>query len=490
MINGGSFRVIDKILYNNAQAVSYMKLVDKALNDKDEYVLHPALINGAFQSVVALLSNKNTQKDTVFLPFALDEIRIFANVNDDCIAYITEIPSDNENIYKCDIVITLPDGTLLAQIDGFTLKSFKIEHTEDLQNSKSQNQDDGKLNFYTSVWNEKELSQANSDAADNNTILLFDDSGVLYKKLGSMNNLRVIHIASGESFRRINDNSYNVGNSQEDYINLFKDILDSKISVNRMIVYKSASDYQDDRESLAHIDMLYNISQSLMSLKYSKEVKLLWVFENLHDDSMAEYYAAGGFAKSLYMENLRYNYKVIGIDQISENLVDVVLSEFETAFDDREIRYVNSKRYVRELAVADVTENSDGCKIVSGGTYIITGGVGGLGSIFAEHLSKISDINIVLTGRRAQDSPDIYEVIDRLKSVNPNTTYIRADVSKRDDVENLYKQVKEKFGAINGIIHSAGVTKDSFVLKKKSEEAKCVFASKISGTKYLDEIFL
>lgn len=489
LINGGSFRVIDKILYNNTQAVSYMKLVDKALNDKDEYVLHPALINGAFQSVVALLSNKNTQKDTVFLPFALDEIRIFANVNDDCIAYITEIPSDNENIYKCDIVITLPDGTLLAQIDGFTLKSFKIEHTEDLQNSKSQNQDDGKLNFYTSVWNEKELSQANSDAADNNTILLFDDSGVLYKKLGSMNNLRVIHIASGESFRRINDNSYNVGNSQEDYINLFKDILDSKISVNRMIVYKSASDYQDDRESLAHIDMLYNISQSLMSLKYSKEVKLLWVFENLHDDSMAEYYAAGGFAKSLYMENLRYNYKVIGIDQISENLVDVVLSEFETAFDDREIRYVNSKRYVRELAVADVTEKSDGCKIVSGGTYIITGGVGGLGSIFAEHLSKISDINIVLTGRRAQDSPDISEVIDRLKSVNPNITYIRADVSKRDDVENLYKQVKEKFGAINGIIHSAGVTKDSFVLKKKSEEAKCVFASKISGTKYLDEIF-
>ena len=56
-------------------------------------------------------------------------------------------------------------------------------------------------------------------------------------------------------------------------------------------------------------------------------------------------------------------------------------------------------------------------------------------------------------------------------------------------MENLYKQVKEKFGAINGIIHSAGVTKDSFVLKKKSEEAKCVFASKISGTKYLDEIF-
>ena len=64
---------------------------------------------------------------------------------------------------------------------------------------------------------------------------------------------------------------------------------------------------------------------------------------------------------------------MIGIDQISENLVDVVLSEFETAFDDREIRYVNSKRYVRELAVADVTEKSDGCKIVSVGTYIITG---------------------------------------------------------------------------------------------------------------------
>ena len=66
---------------------------------------------------------------------------------------------------------------------------------------------------------------------------------------------------------------------------------------------------------------------------------------------------------------------------------------------------------------------------------------------------------------------------------------IFTDKYKDDDVENLYKQVKEKFGAINGIIHSAGVTKDSFVLKKKSEEAKCVFASKISGTKYLDEIF-
>ena len=66
--------------------------------------------------------------------------------------------------------------------------------------------------------------------------------------------------------------------------------------------------------------------------------------------------------------------------------------------------------------------------------------------------------------------------------------YVPADVSKENDVKKIIQEAKARFGHIDGIIHSAGVIHDAFILNKTSEQIKDVLSSKILGTKNLDEL--
>jgi 3-oxoacyl-(acyl-carrier-protein) synthase/acyl carrier protein len=58
---------------------------------------------------------------------------------------------------------------------------------------------------------------------------------------------------------------------------------------------------------------------------------------------------------------------------------------------------------------------------------------------------------------------------------------------KKDDVFKLVKEIKNKYKAINGIIHAAGVIRDSFLIKKTKEEFQEVLLPKVYGSVWLDE---
>lgn len=46
---------------------------------------------------------------------------------------------------------------------------------------------------------------------------------------------------------------------------------------------------------------------------------------------------------------------------------------------------------------------------------------------------------------------------------------------------------KEQFGTLHGVFHSAGVLRDSFILRKTKEEIDQVTGSKVFGTLWLAE---
>ncbi|OQY57302.1 MAG: hypothetical protein B6247_00650, partial [Candidatus Parabeggiatoa sp. nov. 2] len=120
------------------------------------------------------------------------------------------------------------------------------------------------------------------------------------------------------------------------------------------------------------------------------------------------------------------------------------------------------------------------------GVYLITGGAGGLGLIFADYLAKQFKAKLVLTGRSELSAEKAYE-IQSLNALGAEVIYLQADISKREDVEALIAQTKSRFGRLNGIIHSAGVISDALVLNKTPEEIAAVLAPKVYGTVWLDE---
>ncbi|CCW30968.1 Polyketide synthase involved in xenocoumacin synthesis [Xenorhabdus nematophila F1] len=112
------------------------------------------------------------------------------------------------------------------------------------------------------------------------------------------------------------------------------------------------------------------------------------------------------------------------------------------------------------------------------GTYLITGGLGDLGLLFAEYLLKEYQATVILSGRR--ELPDRHEwqqatqsdlsTTNLLQQLNKladlgrgNVVYYPANVADKSAMQRLLQTIDEQHGVLNGIICAAGVTEgDSF----------------------------
>jgi len=121
-----------------------------------------------------------------------------------------------------------------------------------------------------------------------------------------------------------------------------------------------------------------------------------------------------------------------------------------------------------------------------GGVYWITGGWGGLGLLFARHLSSKFDALVVLTGRSAIDAAKEKELA-RLQESGRQIAYLAADISDANQAQGVLGQITGRFGELNGIIHCAGLIRDNYAVNKTPDEIAGVLKPKLRGAVVIDE---
>ncbi|WP_170061382.1 beta-ketoacyl reductase, partial [Streptomyces milbemycinicus] len=123
-----------------------------------------------------------------------------------------------------------------------------------------------------------------------------------------------------------------------------------------------------------------------------------------------------------------------------------------------------------------------------GGVYLITGGAGGLGRIVAHEIAaSVGHATVVLTGRSPLGE-ERRDVLGALRAAGLTVDYQRADVADRDAVARLLAHVADNHGPLTGIVHSAGVVDDAYLLRKSPEALARVLAPKVAGLVNLDEL--
>ncbi len=163
------------------------------------------------------------------------------------------------------------------------------------------------------------------------------------------------------------------------------------------------------------------------------------------------------------------------------------------------------KRFELEFAETPLNAAED-LPIRQGGTYMITGGFGGIGTTLAEALITRAGANIVLLARTPlPDRADWDAILNNTAPTDPLVRRIRAvqsleqaggqvlvlpaDVSNVEDMRGAVQTAKDRFGDINGVIHAAGVIADAPILGKSLSDIEDVFTPKIHGTQVLDGLF-
>ena len=138
--------------------------------------------------------------------------------------------------------------------------------------------------------------------------------------------------------------------------------------------------------------------------------------------------------------------------------------------------------------------------------FLITGGLGGIGLTFAKYLAASAKAKLTLIGRSTVPGRKTWDALlasgdtsSRLRqqlagireceATGGEVLVISADVADFEQMRSAKRQAEERFGAVNAVIHAAGVPDGRSIALKTAGQAEDILRSKVLGTTVLDALF-
>ncbi|EAU62811.1 oxidoreductase, short chain dehydrogenase/reductase family [Stigmatella aurantiaca DW4/3-1] len=138
------------------------------------------------------------------------------------------------------------------------------------------------------------------------------------------------------------------------------------------------------------------------------------------------------------------------------------------------------------------------------GTYLITGGLGGLGLVLAEHLARAVQARLVLVGRTPVPERQQWEALAALPGTDPLGSKLRkllefealgarvlalsADTADATHMEEVLHRARAEFGELHGVIHAAGVPAGGLSQLRTREATEEILRPKVHGARVLDRL--
>lgn len=169
--------------------------------------------------------------------------------------------------------------------------------------------------------------------------------------------------------------------------------------------------------------------------------------------------------------------------------IEAVFAEIQHPGGEDHLAFREGQRYVAQLMPLTLsssevssqgTRNSQTLPIQPDATYLITGGLGALGSKVAHWLVEQGAKSLVLTGRR-HPSPQAQEAIAQLEKAGTKVSFFQSDSASEADVQWVLEAIEATLPPLRGVIHAAGVLDDGILLQQTWERFTRVMAAKVQG---------
>ncbi len=166
-------------------------------------------------------------------------------------------------------------------------------------------------------------------------------------------------------------------------------------------------------------------------------------------------------------------------------------------------RYRWLQRY-DQIKIAPTADQQ--ARVRTGGVYLITGGLGGVGLTIASYLAEQFHAKLILTGRSqlphrrewdqllaspADQENLVYKIrgIRRLEAAGAEVMPLSANVCSEVEMQGVFNEALARFGTINGVIHAAGTVGGGMIQRKSREAAAGVLDPKVKGSLVLLDLF-
>ncbi|HYO13132.1 MAG TPA: SDR family NAD(P)-dependent oxidoreductase [Thermoanaerobaculia bacterium] len=167
------------------------------------------------------------------------------------------------------------------------------------------------------------------------------------------------------------------------------------------------------------------------------------------------------------------------------------------------VGYRGEERWVEgfeEVALAPVPAGR--LPLPEGGVVLLTGGLGGVGLALAGELARSRKARLVLTGRSGLPDRDAWDgwlaahgpddpssrrirAVRSLEEAGAEVLVEAADVTDVEALREVVRRARQRFGAVHGAIHAAGLPGGGVIALKTPEAAREVLAPKVAGARAL-----
>lgn len=444
---GPGFQGVHTIHQGHDQVLAELRLPEFINSTLDDFKLHPCLIDSALQAGLVLIAGVGKLPSATTLPFALESLRIVKHCVADMLAWVRYSPGSTpgNKLIKLDIDLCDHQGNLCVQIKGFSSRVFvSPEVTSELNTG---------VVIAAPQWEETPLtntSPVGQSAYSERHLLL----------CGFSNVDAVAMQATAVSCTLIKGD----GDTLAQGFGQFAQVCFNKIKA----IIQARPTHPVFIQVIAPDDAEGNMVAGLM-----------------------------GLLTTANLENPKVNGQIILVEPnasmatISSHAAESVKRDYEKV-----IRYRNGQRSVRRWqnilveSQQGFAERNVHSLFKEGGVYVITGGLGAVGSLFARDIfNSLSQATVIITGRydlaTHKTGADKFATLVQ-SAKNHKVVYRQLDLGKLDAVQALIDSVIAEYGTLHGIIHSAGMISDSFILKKTSEEFSAVLEPKVTGSENLD----
>ncbi|MEZ2221556.1 amino acid adenylation domain-containing protein [Rhizobium sp. RCC_161_2] len=447
---GKSFRVIETVWKDENQALAKLRLPEHRFPDADAYHLHPSIMDAAFQITDSLILQPGETGG--YLPFFVKRIDVYQKTPLNGYAHVRFSAGGKPGgtVVKYDIDIVDEAGNVCVSIREFCARKLA---TADFNVGKAAGQKRLEMLYLSAAWADQPIdvvADSKHEPSDETQIVILAgvDQGVINA---------------------------------------------ADISPRCQVLYlpRAAEDEQDASVLGRNILENFQLCFDLIQQNWGSRLTLLVLAPGGEDACFHS--ALNGLFTTARQESRKFRGRLVSIERMegrsSDALAALVRREIGSDFSHVHVHYTADLQRRAKRLVEIAPPASDSAELIrQDGVYWITGGSGKLAMIFAKDLLlQGKRMKIILTGRTTI-SAEQQQALDALCHDGSLVAYWQADISSPAGARQVFERIKQQFGALNGILHCAGLLRDALIVNKTAHDIQAVFAPKVSGVLALDHV--
>ncbi len=467
---GPAFRGLQHLWYRRGEALGQVVLPEHLKAGKDGYTIHPAFLDSCLHILNAAYP-ENTE-DGPYWPASTGSLRVLGEIPDEVWTHAVGRHGKESGTLEMDLRLLNADGAVVAEFKNLLLR--KIQKTV-----KAHTEDDPSDWLYNVEWIEvDELEPGETRPTLEAPWVILEDRNGLGRDLA-------------QRLDAVGESSVLISEDDDERWKKLDAALTAELSPHGLVALwglnTEAGVGEPDRVMGSTLDTV-RVARAILD-RSPQNPSPLWLVTRgaqttTTDDPLTAPSQAPlwGLGRCIAAEHANLDTTLIDLDG-SDTIQDAEVlrkllgaSHSETQYAERAGRF-----FVPRLVSYKDQSTQPLPEIHEDASYLITGGLGGLGLACGKRLVERGAKNLVLMGRSAPDENTEAELA-ALREQGIHITVAQADISDFDAVSKVFDEIDANLPPLRGVVHSAGVIDDRGFMDQDTDSFIKVMSPKIPGT--------